>query len=110
GRRARDAERVGFLESVAADELRVHLAGDGDERDGIHQGIDEAGHEVGGAGARGGAANAGSAGGARIARGRERRVLLMPDEDVLDVRVVDRIVERQRHAAGIAEKYIDALT
>jgi len=37
---ARDAEGVGFLEGVAADELAGDLSGDGDDRDGVHHGVD----------------------------------------------------------------------
>ena len=41
GGRARDAESVGLLKRVAADQLAGHLAGDGDDRDGIHHGVDQ---------------------------------------------------------------------
>ena len=44
GGRTGNAERVGFLERVAADELGVHLTGDGDYWDRIHHGIHQAGH------------------------------------------------------------------
>ena len=52
GAGARDAEGVGFLERVAADELGGDLAGDGDDGDGIHHGVHQAGGQVGGARAR----------------------------------------------------------
>ena len=45
-----DAEGVGFLEGVGADELGGDLAGDGDDGDGIHHGVDEAGDEIHGSG------------------------------------------------------------
>ena len=105
---ARDAERVGFLERVAADELGVDLAGDGDDRDGIHHGVDEAGDQIGGAGSGGGAADADLAGGARVAFGGEAGVLFVTHQDVPDVVIVERVVEGKRDAAGIAEEAIDA--
>ncbi len=46
----RDADRVAFLERVVADQVRRHLAGDADDRNGIHQGVGEAGDRIGGAG------------------------------------------------------------
>ncbi len=51
GAMAGDADRVGFLEGVRADQMGRHLAGDADQRNGIEQGVGEAGDGVGGAGA-----------------------------------------------------------
>ena len=56
----------------------------------------------------GGAADAHLAGGARVALGREGRVLLVPHQHVADVVVVERVVQRERDAAGIAEDAIHA--
>ena len=108
GAGARDAERVGFLKRVAADEGAVDLAGDGDDRDGIHQRIHQAGDQVGGAGAGGGAADADLAGGAGIAFGGEGGVLFVADQDVADVMVIEGIVKGEGDAAGIAEEALDA--
>ena len=105
---ARDAEGVGFLEGVAADEFGVDLAGDGDDGDGIHHGVDQAGDEVGGAGAGGGAADADLAGGAGVAFGGEAGILFVAHEDVADVVVVKGVVEGEGDAAGIAEETVDA--
>ena len=104
-----DAEGVGFLEGVAADEFAGDLAGDGDDGDGIHHGVDQAGGEVGGAGAGGGAADADLAGGARVAFGGEGGIFLVADEDVADLVVVEDVVEGEGDAAGVAEDAIDAL-
>ena len=101
---ARDAEGVGFLEGVAADELGVHLASDRDQRNGIHQGVDQAGDQISGAGAGCGAADADLAGSARITRGREGGILFVANQDVLDVGVVNRVVEGEGNAAGVAEE------
>ena len=105
---AGDAEGVGFLEGVAADELGVHLAGDGDQRDGIHHGVDQSGNQVGGAGAGGGAADADLAGGAGIAFGGEAGVLFVADEDVADVVIVEGVVEGDGDAAGVTEEAVHA--
>src|ERR1700689_2492809 len=105
---AGDAEGVGFLEGVAADELGVDLAGDGDDGDGIHHGVDESGDEVGGAGPGGGAADAYLAGGAGIAFGSEAGVLFVTHQDVTNVAVEEGVVEGQGDAAGIAEEAVDA--
>ena len=48
---------VGFLEGRLADELGIDLTGDGDQWDGIHVGIGDGRHEIGGAGAAGGHAD-----------------------------------------------------
>ncbi len=110
GAGARDAERVGFLKRVAADQLGGNLAGDGDHRNGVHHRIHQAGNQIGGAGAGRGATNAHASRGARVAFGRERRVLLVPHQDVADGMVVESIVQRQRHAARIAENAVYVLT
>ena len=107
GAGARDAEGVGFLEGVAADQLARDLAGDGDDRDRIHHGVDQAGDQVGGAGTGGGAADADLAGGPRIALGGEGGVLFVPHQDVPDRVIVEGVVERQRDAAGISEDALD---
>src|ERR1700735_3678902 len=66
GAGACDAEGVGFLGSVAADQLTGDLASEGHDGDGIHHGIHEAGNQVGGAGSCGGAADTHFAGSARV--------------------------------------------
>ena len=108
GAGARDAEGVGLLESVAADEFAGDLAGEGDDGDGIHHGIDEAGDQVGGAGAGGGAADAYFAGGARVAFGGEAGVLFVAHQHMADVVVVEGVVEGEGDAAGISEEAVDA--
>ena len=108
GTGARDAERVGFLERIAADELAGHLPGDGHDRNRIHQRIHQARDQVGRARAGRGAAHANFAGGARIAFGREAGVLFMAHQHVANVMVVHGVVERQRHASRVTEKAIHA--
>ena len=72
--------------------------------------IDQPGHQIGGAGAGRGAADAHLPGGARVAFGRERRVLLVPHQDVADGMIVKRVVQRQRDAAGVAEDAVYVFT
>jgi len=92
-----------------ADEAAVDLTRESDDRDGIHHGVDESGDQVGGAGARSGAADTDLAGGARVAFGGEAGILFVANEDVLDVVVVEGIVEGDGDAAGVAKEDIDAL-
>ena len=85
GAMAGDADRVGFLEGVGADQMGRHLAGDADQRDGIHQGVGEAGDGVGGAGAGGDEQAADLAGGAGVALRRMGRALLVAHQHMLDL-------------------------
>ena len=78
----RDADRVGFLERVGADQGGRHLPGDDDHRDRIHQRVGDAGDGVGRAGAGGDEHDAGLAGRTRIAFRGVGRGLLVADEDV----------------------------
>ncbi len=106
----RDAGRVGFLEGVVADQVRRHLAGEADDRDGVHEGIGEAGHGVGGAGTRGHQHDADLARRARVALGGVHRRLLVTHQDVAQlVLLEERVVDREDRAAGIAEDDLDFL-
>ena len=110
GRGAGDADRVAFLEGVGADQMAGHLAGDDDERDRIHQRVDHAGYGIGGAGAGGDEHHADLAGRAGIAFGRMRRTLLVPNQDVLQLVLLEqRIIDREHRAARIAENGVDTL-
>jgi hypothetical protein len=98
-----DAERVGFLKRVAADQLAGDLTGQGHDGDRIHQGVDQAGDQVGRARTGGGAADADFSGGSGVALRGERGVLFVADEDVLDRRIVQGVIKRKRDAAGVSE-------
>ncbi len=108
GAGAGDAEGVGLLERIAADEFGGDLAGDGDDRNGVHHGVHQAGGEVGGAGPGGGAADTDFAGRPGIAFRGEGRVLFMAHQYVADVVLVEHVVERQGDAARIPEHAVDA--
>ena len=105
---ARDAERVGFLKRVAADQLGGHLAGDGHHRNRIHHRVYQAGHQVGRSRPGSRAAHAHPAGRPRPAFRRERRVLFVPHQHVADLVLVQHVVKRKRHAARISEHAIHA--
>ena len=105
---ARDAEGVGLLKRVAADELGGDLPGDGDDGDGIHERVHQAGGQVGGARPGSGAADAYFTGGARVAFGGEGRIFLVTHQDVLDGAIVEHVVEGKRDPARVAEHAIHA--
>ena len=108
--RPRDADGVAFLERVVADEMRRHLPGDDDERDGIAQRVGQAGDGIGGAGPGRDQHGADLAGRARITLGGMHRALFVPHQDVPHLVLLEqRVVDRQHGAAGIAENVLDAL-
>ena len=106
GAGARDAERIGFLKCIAADQFGRDLARDRDYRNRIHHRIHQPGHQIRSARTRRRAANAHASRGSRVALGRECRVLLVPYQNVADRMIVKSIVQRQRNATGIAENAI----
>ena len=110
GGRSGDADGVALLEGVGADQVGGHLAGEDHERHRVHQRIDDAGHRIGGPGAGSDEHHARLARGPRIALGRMHRALLVAHEHVAQPRLmVQRVVDRQDRAAGIAEQRLDAL-
>ena len=97
---AGDSDIVGFLEGVVPDEVRGHLAGEGDERDRVHERVLERGHQIGGGGPGGHQADADPAGGAGVSLGRVAGGRLLADQDMTDsLEVVQDVVNRQHCAA-----------
>ena len=87
-----------------------HVAGDRDHRDRVEQGGTDAGDEVRRARTARAEADADPAGHPRVPVGRMGAALLVADEDVAQLRVVAQdVVQRQDHAAGIAEEHVHAL-
>src|SRR5438552_3061065 len=88
--------------SVArASAARAHLAGDRQERHRVHVGVGDRGHQVGGAGARGGGAHPHPPGHLRVALGHVAGALLVADQERADRRVVvERVEERDHRPAG----------
>ncbi len=110
GHRQGDAGDVDLLEGVLAEQRGGHVAGDGDHRDRVELGGGDPGDQVGGGRARGAQADADLAGGAGVAVGGVGGALLVADEDVAEVGMVAQdVVERQDHAARVAEEDVDAL-
>ncbi len=107
--RQRDAEDVGLLEAVGADQLGAHLAGDEDGRDRVHHRVGDRGDQVGRAGARGGEGDADPARGLGVALGRVPAALLVAHLDVAEVGVDERVVGGQVGPAGDPEDVLDAL-
>ncbi len=106
--RPRDADRVAFLERVEADRRRRHLAGDDHHRDRVHVGGRDSGDGIGDAGPRRDERDADLAGRARVAVGGVDSRLLVADQHVLDrVLLVERVVDVEDRAAGVAPEIAD---
>jgi hypothetical protein len=106
----RDPHRVAFLEGVLTDRMRGHLAAQDDHRHRVHVGRGDAGHGVGDPRAGGDQAHADPFGGARVGIGRVDRGLFMANEDVFEfLGGVQRVVDIQDGATGVAEDVLDAL-
>ena len=80
-----DADDVGFLKGAPANHVLVHLAGEGDERAGIHVGVGDGRVQISGAGTGGSHAHARPAGGTRVTFGGKTAALLMAGEDGSDL-------------------------
>ncbi len=107
---ARDADGIGFLKGIGADQRCGHLPGDHDQRDGVHIGIGNAGDGIGRARAAGDQNHAGLAGAARIPFCRMGRACFMTHEDMANAVVTEQLViDRQNGTAGIAENEFHTL-
>ena len=105
----RDAGHVRFLKRIRADQRRSDLPGDAHDRRRVHHGRGDAGDQIGRAGAGGGHRHADFAGGAGVTVGHVRRALLVPDQDVVNLRILaQRIVEGQNRPAGIPKHQVHA--
>ncbi len=108
--RPRDADCVGLLEGIVADQVGRHLAGDDHHRDRVHISGGDAGDGIGRARAGGDQHHARLAGCAGIAVGGMGGCLLVPHQDVLDLLLaVERVVDVQHRAARVAEYMAHAL-
>ena len=107
----RHAGNIRFLKGIRAHQTLRHVAGDKDDRRGIHVRRRNRRHQIGRAGAAGGDAHARLAAGARIAVRRVSCVLLMRGQHVMNavLTLVKFIVNRQNRAAGEAEHGSNAL-
>ena len=99
-----DAANVALLERLGAQRGAGDLAGDGDHGHAVGLGAHDPGNEVRGAGAGGGDADAGFASYPGIAVGGVGCGLLVPDQDVAQLRVgPQRVIEGQDGPAGVSE-------
>ena len=104
------AEEIGLLERAAADHFLRHLAGNGDDRNRIHEGIGQAGDKIGCAGAGGGHAEAHFSGSARVAFGRKNAALFMAGKDCADLFGARKcLMDRHARPAGISENGVGTL-
>ena len=124
GYRNRDPLDIRLLEAIAANQGADHLASDADERDGVHEGVGDAGHQVGRPGARRAVADARLAGYAGVGVGGVGGALLVLHQVMLnrvylgldaggqrhnpDAAGFQDVVQREVGAPGNAEDGIDA--
>ncbi|OIQ71049.1 hypothetical protein GALL_473370 [mine drainage metagenome] len=95
GAGAGDANGVGLLECVVADQEGRNLPGQNHQRDRVQKRVSDAGHRVGRAGARGDKNHAGLAGRAGVALSRVNRALFMPHKNVANVVLLkDLVIDR----------------
>ena len=109
--RARDPDRVGFLEGVVADQFGGHLTGEDHDGHRVHVGVGDARYRVGGTGPAGDQYRTHTPRGLGIAFGHVRAALLMAYKNVLKARLEagDFVVDVDDGAAGMPEDDLDAL-
>ncbi len=114
GNRHHDADHVAFLKGVCGNHSGGNLAGNGQKRNRIHDGVSYGGYQIHGAGARCRHADTGSRmGGAhrcpRYSLGHEGCSLLVARHDELEAFLFFHFVkDRHDGSAGIAEYVFDA--
>jgi len=107
---ARDADGVGLLKGVGANQAGRDLPGDDHQRDRIHPRIGNAGERIGRAGAGGDQHHARLAGRTGIAFGSMGRARFVAHEDMADRLIAEQLViDRQHRATRIAEDIFHAL-
>ncbi len=106
-----DSDHVGFLERVRPDQCGGHLAGDGHQGNGIHQGVRQTRNEVGRARSRGGDANAHFSCGLGITFGHMDRSLLVARVNQADpvAVLVKGVKDGKNGPAGQAPEHFHAL-
>ena len=107
--RHRDADRVGLLEAVGAEQLGAYLTGDEHDRDGIHHRVADRRDQVGRAWAARGKRHAHLARGLGVALGRMSAAGLVAYQDVAQATIDEGVVGREVGATGQAEDDVHAL-
>ncbi len=110
GARAGDTGGIAFLERVVADQMRRHLPGQADDRNGIHQGIGQARNGVGRTGTGGNENHPDLTGRTGITFRRVHGAAFLANQDVTDVVLLENgVIQGQYRAARISEDFGDAL-
>src|SRR2546428_21990 len=108
-RRAEEREQVEVLVGLLVKALGARLCGDGHERRVVHVGVGHAGQEVGRARAERREAKPGLAAEPPLHVRHERGTLLVARLQEADLRVEERVEQRERLLARYAEGPVDAL-
>src|SRR5579864_2463608 len=103
-----DAGNVDFLEGVGAEQLAADLSGDADDWRRVEHGGGDAGDHVGSAGAGSGHGDSYAAAGTRVAVGHVRGALFVADENVVQLGLAERVIDRKNRAAGVTEDVLHA--
>ena len=109
GDRHRDTGDIDLLERVGSHRGGEHLTCDGQQRDRVHVGISDSGHQVGSPWSRGGNTHTEFPRGCRIAFSRVTGTLLVTNEDVANL-VSGRhelVIERHDRSTGQAKNVLD---
>ena len=109
GNRPGDADDIHFLKGILAQQVRRHIAGDGNDGSGVTVGIGDTGDQVGGTRPGGCKAHAYPAAGAGIALGSVHRALLVFGANAADTVVPQHIKDFQVGTAGVAEQHLHPL-
>ena len=100
GNRHRHSDYVRFLESVSTDSTSSHLPRDCHQRHRIHMGIRQSGHQIGGSWPRSYDCYSGFPARECITFRRMSRGLFVTHNDLVDLRVIERIENRHDCPAG----------
>ena len=111
GDRHGDSVDIDLLEGILAQQGKGHVAGDGNDRNTVHIGSCDSGHQVGGSGAAGRHADADFSGRPGVSVGGVGSALLVGCQIVMDfVSVfVKSVIYIQDRTAGIAEHCVNTL-
>ena len=110
GAGARDPDVVGLLEGVVADHMGRYLAGEGDDRDGVHVSVLERGHQIGGRRPRRDEGDSDLPRGPGVSLGRMTRRRFLTNEDVAQPgEVIQGVVDRQHRPARQPEHHVHSL-
>ena len=109
--RHRDIQDIRFLEVIPPQKACIHLTGNGNNRNGIHESRRQASHQIRRSRPGSSKADTYPARNTGVAIRCMSRVLLMGDNYFLQLvlYIIQSIVKRQDHAAGIAKNRAHAL-